>query len=107
MCIRDSLYVTNSYNIDMSKVNVSTDINIDDKSKKADVYKAYIGRDVYKRQVLMSAESIILPLFSTLVLTQLIGVYGIFITPTISGAVSIVVAIILWRKCIKSEIENS
>ena len=57
--------------------------------------------------VLMSAESIILPLFSTLVLTQLIGVYGIFITPTISGAVSIVVAIILWRKCIKSEIENS
>lgn len=57
--------------------------------------------------VLMSAESIILPLFSTLVLTQLIGVYGIFITPTISGAVSIVVSIILWRKCIKSEIENS
>ena len=57
--------------------------------------------------VLMSAESIILPLFSTLVLTQLIGVYGIFITPTISGSVSIVVAIILWRKCIKSEIENS
>ena len=57
--------------------------------------------------VLMSAESIILPLFSTLVLTQLIGVYGIFITPTISGAVSIVVAIILWRKCIKIEIENS
>ena len=57
--------------------------------------------------VLMSAESIILPLVSTLVLTQLIGVYGIFITPTISGAVSIVVSIILWRKCIKSEIENS
>ena len=57
--------------------------------------------------VLMSAESIILPLLSTLVLTQLIGVYGIFITPTISGAVSIVVSIILWRKCIKSEIENS
>ena len=57
--------------------------------------------------VLMSAESIILPLFSTLVLTQLIGVYGIFITPTISGAVSIVVAIILWRKCIKIEIDNS
>ena len=57
--------------------------------------------------VLMSAESIILPLFSTLVLTQLIGVYGIFITPTISGAVSIVVSIILWRKCIKIEIENS
>ena len=57
--------------------------------------------------VLMSAESIILPLVSTLVLTQLIGVYGIFVTPTISGAVSIVVSIILWRKCIKSEIENS
>ncbi len=57
--------------------------------------------------VLMSAESIILPLVSTLVLTQFIGVYGIFVTPTISGAVSIVVSIILWRKCIKSEIENS
>ena len=51
--------------------------------------------------VLMSAESIILTLFSTLVLTQLIGVYGIFITPTISGAVSVVVAFILWRKCSK------
>ena len=51
--------------------------------------------------VLMSAESIILPLVSTLVLTQFIGVYGIFVTPTISGAVSIVVALILWRKCSK------
>ena len=51
--------------------------------------------------VLMSAESIILPLLSTLVLTQFIGVYGIFVTPTISGAVSVVVAFILWRKCSK------
>ncbi len=51
--------------------------------------------------VLMSAESIILPLVSTLVLTQFIGVYGIFVTPTISGAVSVVVAFILWRKCSK------
>ena len=57
--------------------------------------------------VLMSAESIILPLLSTLVLTQLIGVYGIFVTPTISGAVCIVVSNIHWRKCNKSEIENS
>lgn len=51
--------------------------------------------------VLMSAESIILPLLSTLVLTQFVGVYGIFVTPTISGAVSVVVAFILWRKCSK------
>ena len=51
--------------------------------------------------VLMSAESIILPLLSTLVLTQFIGVYGIFVTPTISGAISVVVAFILWRKCSK------
>ena len=51
--------------------------------------------------VLMSAESIILPLLSTLVLTQFIGVYGIFVTPTISGAISVVVAFVLWRKCSK------
>ena len=57
--------------------------------------------------VLMLAESIILPLLSTLVLTQLIGVYGIFVTPTISGAISIVVAFVLCRKCIKSEIQDS
>ena len=51
--------------------------------------------------VLMSAESVVLPLLSTLVLTQFIGVYGIFVTPTISGAVSVVVAFILWGKCSK------
>ena len=53
--------------------------------------------------VLMLAESVVLPLFMTLVLTKFIGVYGIFVTPTISGAISVVVALILWRKCIKNE----
>lgn len=38
----------------------------------------------------------------TLVLTQIIGVYGVFITPTISGAISVVVAFILWRKCYRN-----
>lgn len=35
--------------------------------------------------VIMLVESTILPLFMTLVLTQFIGVYGVFVTTTISG----------------------
>lgn len=35
--------------------------------------------------VIMLVESTILPLFMTIVLTQIIGVYGVFVTPTISG----------------------
>ncbi len=52
--------------------------------------------------VIMLVESTILPLFMTIVLTQIIGVYGVFVTPTISGAISVVVAFILWRKCYRN-----
>lgn len=55
--------------------------------------------------VLMLAESIILPLLMTVILSQFIGVYGIFVSPTISGFISIIIAFVLWRKSIKSEIK--
>ena len=51
--------------------------------------------------VLMLVESVILPLVITVVLTKFIGVYGIFITPSIGGLVSVCVAFVLWRKCTK------
>ena len=57
--------------------------------------------------VLMSAETTVLPLLIPLVSTQFIGVYGIFITPTISAAITVIIAFILWRKYIKNEIKTS
>ncbi|MGM9535090.1 MAG: MATE family efflux transporter, partial [Intestinibacter sp.] len=48
--------------------------------------------------VLMSAESIVLPLVMTLILTQFIGVYGIFIAQTICAAMSVSIAFVIWRK---------
>ena len=57
--------------------------------------------------VLMSAETTVLPLLIPLVSTQFIGVYGIFITPTISAAITVIFAFILWRKYIKNEIKTS
>lgn len=38
-----NLSITNSYNINMSKIDVSTKLNLDNKSKKAYVYEAYVG----------------------------------------------------------------
>lgn len=38
-----NLSIRNSYNINMSTIDVTTDINIDNKLKKAYVYKTYIG----------------------------------------------------------------
>lgn len=39
-----NLSITNSYNINMSTIDVSTNINIDNKSQKAYVYKADVGK---------------------------------------------------------------
>lgn len=38
-----NLWIESSYNIDMSKVEVSTNINLDNKSEKAYVYESYVG----------------------------------------------------------------
>ena len=51
--------------------------------------------------VIMLAESVVLPLVLTVCLTKIIGVYGIFIVPSIVGVISVCIAFILWRKCIK------
>ena len=52
--------------------------------------------------VIMLVESVILPLILILVLTKIIGVYGIFLVPSIGGFISIFIAFILWRKCVKN-----
>lgn len=57
--------------------------------------------------VVMLVESAILPLVLILVLTRIIGVYGIFIAPSISVMISMVIAFILWRKCVKKEFQNN
>lgn len=48
--------------------------------------------------ILMLVESVILPLILIVILTKIFGVYGIFITPSISGLISVVIAFILWKK---------
>ena len=53
--------------------------------------------------VVMLVESVILPLILIIVLTKIIGVYGIFLVPSIGGFISISIAFILWRKCVKEE----
>jgi Na+-driven multidrug efflux pump len=54
--------------------------------------------------VIMLVESVILPLILILVLTKIIGVYGIFVVPSISGVISVIIAFILWRKTVKGEL---
>ena len=51
----------------------------------------------------MLVESVVFPLILTIILTKAIGVYGIFLVPSICGFISIIIAFILWRKCIKEE----
>ena len=53
--------------------------------------------------VVMLVESVILPLVLIVVLTKIIGVYGIFLAPSIGGVISVAIAFILWRKCVKEE----
>ncbi len=55
--------------------------------------------------LIMLVESVILPLILTVVLAKFIGVYGIFLVPTISGFITIVIAFILWRKYVKEELQ--
>ena len=38
-----NLPITNSYNINMSKIDISTKLNLDNESKKAYVYETYVG----------------------------------------------------------------
>jgi Na+-driven multidrug efflux pump len=54
--------------------------------------------------VIMLIESVILPLVLTISLTKIIGVYGIFVVPSITGVISVVIAFILWRKTVKDEL---
>ena len=56
--------------------------------------------------VVMLVESVILPLILIITLTKVIGVYGIFVAPSIGGIISVTIAFILWRKSIKEEFEN-
>ena len=57
--------------------------------------------------VVMFVESVVLPLILLVVLTKVIGVYGVFIVPSISGLVATAIAFVLWRKYVKEEFQNS
>ena len=57
--------------------------------------------------IVMLVESVILPLILIVVLAKVIGVYGIFLVPSIGGFISIVIAFILWRRCIKKEFQKN
>lgn len=57
--------------------------------------------------VIMLVDSVILPLLLIFVLTHLMGVYGIFLVPTIGGLISVIIAFILWRKCVQLEFKNN
>ena len=50
--------------------------------------------------VVMLAESAVLPLILIVVLTKVMGVYGIFMVPSISGLIAAVISFILWKKCV-------
>ncbi|HAX72750.1 MAG TPA: hypothetical protein DCY20_04440 [Firmicutes bacterium] len=56
--------------------------------------------------VVMLVESVILPLVLIVVLTKIVGVYGIFLVPSVGGVISVAIAFILWRKCVKEEFQN-
>lgn len=53
--------------------------------------------------VVMLLESVIVPLILIVALTKTIGVYGIFLVPSIGGFISIAITFILWRRCVKEE----
>ncbi|MGL5312656.1 MAG: MATE family efflux transporter [Peptostreptococcaceae bacterium] len=53
--------------------------------------------------VVMLVESVMIPLVLMVILTKIIGVYGIFLVPSIGGAISVTIAFMLWRKCVKDE----
>ena len=57
--------------------------------------------------VVMFVESVVLPLILLVVLTKVVGVYGVFIVPSISGLVATAIAFVLWRKYVKEEFQNS
>ena len=57
--------------------------------------------------VVMLVESVVLPLILILVLTKFMGVYGIFLVPSIGGVIAIIIAFILWRRCVKKEFKNN
>lgn len=55
--------------------------------------------------IIMLAESVVLPLVLIVILTKLMGVYGIFLIPTIGGIVSTIIGLVLWKKCVKEELQ--
>ena len=55
--------------------------------------------------IIMLAESVVLPLVLIVILTKLMGVYGIFLIPTIGGIVSTIIGLVLWKKCVKEEFQ--
>ncbi len=48
------------------------------------------------------SRAIIFPLLSLIIMTSIIGVNGVYITPTISGALTFIIAMVIWKKATKN-----
>ncbi|MEG1683905.1 MAG: MATE family efflux transporter, partial [Oscillospiraceae bacterium] len=51
--------------------------------------------------LIMTFRAILFPLLCLLGLTKLLGVYGVFLTATVSGGMTFVVALVIWKKAEK------
>ncbi|MEG1880611.1 MAG: hypothetical protein RR145_04750, partial [Oscillospiraceae bacterium] len=51
--------------------------------------------------IIMTFRAIVFPLVTLCTLTWFMGVYGVFFTATISGALTFVVALFIWKKAVK------
>lgn len=56
--------------------------------------------------VVMLVESVLLPLFLMVVLTKFMGVYGLFLVPSVGGLGAAVIAWMTWRRCVKKEFNS-
>ena len=54
--------------------------------------------------IVLVVESVILPVLLMVALTKVMGVYGIFLVPTVSGCISFVLALGLWRQFVNKEL---
>ena len=56
--------------------------------------------------VVMLVESVLLQLFLMVVLTKFMGVYGLFLVPSVGGLGAAVIAWMTWRRCVKKEFNS-
>jgi len=52
--------------------------------------------------IIMIFRAIVFPLISLILMTRIMGVYGVFITPTVAGTLTMIIALIIWIKTVKA-----